>query len=613
MMLIMKNKLKHYTKAAKLGNIGIWMYNINQNTIEWDNVCKEILEVPNDHDTSRTNPYTFFTQGSNRHRIKKLIKGAITKGTSFSEKLQITTFKKNIKTIKCVCWAEYENKTPVKLLGTFQDVSREQHLIEDLKLSAKKFYSIFSSVNDSIFIIDTANELISDCNMRALELTEYNKAELTGLHYSKLFPDEVKENIKNSFEKHLEHNKYGLKETTITTKYGKSIAVTIASGKTFQVQGITYLVCFLRDITERKNNEAEMKLLSMSVEKTRETIVIANPQGLAVWANKAYLDLTGLNLNEVIGHKPGYLSKGPETDLESTNIMRKAIQEKRNLKIVILNYNKQKEKYWFELNITTVFDDQNNLINYVGIGRDVTARVKKEIELKQLLKITRQQNDKLQNFTHIISHNIRSHTSNLALMIDLIENTDNVLEKISYIDLLKNATIELSDVIENLNEIITIQNSTTNDKKNIALKREIEKINTVVNGTLKRSNIKIINNIPDDLFVKSVPAYLDSILLNLFTNAIKYRSHEREPTLVINCKTEPPYVVIQFIDNGLGLDLKKHGHKIFGMFKTFHGNEDARGIGLFITKNQIEAMNGKIEIESKEGFGTTFKLYFCEE
>ena len=65
-------------------------------------------------------------------------------------------------------------------------------------------------------------------------------------------------------------------------------------------------------------------------------------------------------------------------------------------------------------------------------------------------------------------------------------------------------------------------------------------------------------------------------------------------------------------DNGLGINLEKHGKKLFGMYKTFHKHKDSRGIGLFITKNQIEAMGGRIDVKSQVGVGTTFKIYFNE-
>ena len=71
--------------------------------------------------------------------------------------------------------------------------------------------------------------------------------------------------------------------------------------------------------------------------------------------------------------------------------------------------------------------------------------------------------------------------------------------------------------------------------------------------------------------------------------------------------------VLSISDNGLGIDLKKHKNALFGMYKTFHKNQNARGIGLFITKNQVEAMGGKIEVSSELNKGTTFKIYFDEE
>ena len=73
------------------------------------------------------------------------------------------------------------------------------------------------------------------------------------------------------------------------------------------------------------------------------------------------------------------------------------------------------------------------------------------------------------------------------------------------------------------------------------------------------------------------------------------------------------YKVLSISDNGLGIDLKKHKNSLFGMYKTFHKNQNSRGIWLFITKNQVEAMGGKIEVSSEPDRGTTFKIFFNEE
>jgi signal transduction histidine kinase len=79
--------------------------------------------------------------------------------------------------------------------------------------------------------------------------------------------------------------------------------------------------------------------------------------------------------------------------------------------------------------------------------------------------------------------------------------------------------------------------------------------------------------------------------------------------VLVDCFQEEDFTILHIKDNGLGIDMKKYGEKLFGMYKTFHGNKDARGIGLFICKNQIETMGGKIEVDSELGVGTTFKIY----
>jgi signal transduction histidine kinase len=103
---------------------------------------------------------------------------------------------------------------------------------------------------------------------------------------------------------------------------------------------------------------------------------------------------------------------------------------------------------------------------------------------------------------------------------------------------------------------------------------------------------------------------LDSILLNLLSNAVKYRSLDRPSEIHVFTEKNAAYVVLAIQDNGLGLNLDKYGEKIFGMYKTFHRNEDARGFGLFITKTQIESMGGRITVESREGEGSTFRVFF---
>jgi signal transduction histidine kinase len=121
---------------------------------------------------------------------------------------------------------------------------------------------------------------------------------------------------------------------------------------------------------------------------------------------------------------------------------------------------------------------------------------------------------------------------------------------------------------------------------------------------------KINYNFDEEAYLATNPAYLESIILNLLTNSLKYKSPARPLTIDISFFRKGDHNVFIFKDNGLGIDLNQHGEKIFGMYKTFNGNLDAKGLGLFIIKTQIEALGGKIEVESEVDQYTAFKVYF---
>jgi signal transduction histidine kinase len=116
--------------------------------------------------------------------------------------------------------------------------------------------------------------------------------------------------------------------------------------------------------------------------------------------------------------------------------------------------------------------------------------------------------------------------------------------------------------------------------------------------------------VSDDIYLDTIPAYLESILLNIISNAIKYHNPDKKPIIEIKAQKEDDFICLFVKDNGLGIDLHRYREKLFGMYKTFHNNENARGFGLYITKSQVETLGGKIEVESQPNKGSNFKIYF---
>ncbi|MEB0280479.1 ATP-binding protein [Mucilaginibacter sp. 10B2] len=244
------------------------------------------------------------------------------------------------------------------------------------------------------------------------------------------------------------------------------------------------------------------------------------------------------------------------------------------------------------------------------IGHDITSLVLGQEELEELVGVTSDQNKRLVNFTYIISHNIRSHVANIIGIINLNEADEKDIDDKTALKLIKASINSLDDVIHSLNEIISIQSNTNLVLKVINVQFEIDRIVKSIQILIRNAETTINYLFNPEQQLNTNPTYFESILLNLITNAIKYKSPTLPLIININLFVEGNFKILTFNDNGLGIDLKKHYGQLFGMYNTFHGNKDAKGLGLFIIKTQIEALRGRIEVKSQLGEGTTFKVFF---
>ena len=259
-----------------------------------------------------------------------------------------------------------------------------------------------------------------------------------------------------------------------------------------------------------------------------------------------------------------------------------------------------------------ILNEAGELTEILCVGYDITLLVENVQKLQHLLDVTSQQNLRLQNFSYIISHNIRSHSANLTSLVQLLTEAEDEDQRRMFLQMLATSTEKLAETIVNLNDIITVNSNFNKPREPRHLRAELEKTLETLSVLIRQHHIAVEVAVPADLIVTVVPAYLDSILLNLLSNAVKYRDPARPAAIRLAAGPEPGGVGLRVQDNGRGIDLAKNGTKLFGMYKTFHDNEDARGVGLFITKNQIEAMQGRIVAESEVGVGSTFKVYFNE-
>lgn len=468
----------------------------------------------------------------------------------------------------------------------------------------EQFKDLFEYSPYAIFIHDF--EKIVKVNRTFLELFGYKKEEeiLGKPSFVLVFPEDKKV-IEKARKTAGEEAQFFIPNVRLM-RSDDSVFTAEAHVSSIQINNAHHLRIYVRDITDSKI--AEMKLLESGkkyrtlFENSLDGIYKSTPEGRFVEVNPALVKMLGYDSVEEL------LAIDIKTQLyfniEDRKIMAANEEDQYPLK------RKDGSMIWVEDHSYYQYDEKGKIAFHHGILRDVTGKIEKRREMQKLLEVTEEQNKKLQNFAHIISHNIRSHSANLSSIVQFMEGKKTKAEEAKLFDMLKTSTLKLEETIQNLNEIITINQNLNKPYEKRNLEKEITNTLKVLSGDIIKKGIDISIEVPTTLEVNVIPAYLDSILLNLVSNAIKYQMPKTKQHIWINAKREYDFTILEISDNGMGIDLKKNKGKLFKMYETFHKNKDSRGFGLYITKNQIEAMGGKIEVKSKPGQGSTFTVYF---
>lgn len=272
-------------------------------------------------------------------------------------------------------------------------------------------------------------------------------------------------------------------------------------------------------------------------------------------------------------------------------------------------FHKNGDVIWVLIYVTLVFFKEGRP-HMIWQFTDITNRQKNQEKLKTMLSVAKEQNDRLTSFANIVTHNLRSHSGNLTSLSEFLEDDfENIIHNENY-KLLKQAVGNLQETVAHLTEVAKIREIETSKLQILNLYDFVEKAMYNIIAMAQNSNALIYNQIDETHCILGVPAYLDSIILNFLTNAIKYKSPKRIPVIELNSLIDDDYVVFKIRDNGLGIDMERFGDELFKMYKNFHCNENAIGIGLFITKNHIESLGGKVTVSSEVDVGTEFSIYF---
>jgi signal transduction histidine kinase len=216
-------------------------------------------------------------------------------------------------------------------------------------------------------------------------------------------------------------------------------------------------------------------------------------------------------------------------------------------------------------------------------------------------------NQDLEQFTYIVSHNLRAPIANIVGLSDIMGYYDHDdPDFVATIKALTTSAQNLDGVIIDLNTILQSGKQVNDRKETISLPQLVEDISSEIRSMIDKNHAAIICDFEEISGIETIKTYLYSIFQNLIVNGIKYRRSEVNPQVTIKTRRQGDKIFIYFSDNGKGIDLKKFGSHLFGLYKRFDFSVEGKGMGLFMVKMQVEALGGKISVRSELGRGAEF-------
>ncbi len=495
-----------------------------------------------------------------------------------------------------------------------RDITERKKLTEDLAVNTDRLktaqkiarlgYFEYDFLNSSYFfseefyeVLDLTNEKLDSWNFEEVE---------------KLIHPADKKRVKVQVEKAIKNAMDFTSEMRLIMKNGKQkiisaigVAIKNRSGH-FEKLSVT-----LQDITDTRMATLAFQTMEgrfrSLFENSIDGVLITSPAGVNISANPAMCRLLGYTEKELLA-----LDRSQLMDVASDEVTDMISSKEQHGMFIGEIFLKHKQGYFIPVEISSIkMKDAEGNIYFSNIIRDITQKKKIEEEQKSLTQELIKNNQDLQQFSFITSHNLRAPVANLISLLSLFDK-ENPAEEFNklLIDKFEEATKQLNSTLNDLINVLVIKSNTNVEKEILSFSLIYENVKKTLESLLYESGGTITADFSEIDAISYNRIHLESIFLNLLSNAIRYRAPERKLKLSVKSYQADQWVIVSFTDNGLGIDLKRYGDRIFGLYQRFHQSKEGKGLGLYMVNSQVNAMGGKIEVESEPDKGTTFKLFF---
>lgn len=392
-----------------------------------------------------------------------------------------------------------------------------------------------------------------------------------------------------------------------------------------------------QDITERKRIENDLVQAKIRAEEFAKQLIMAGEvlqeqenkyrtlfetsndaillytDGVWIDCNKSALRLFGCHEQEILFQSPIQFS--PRLQLDGSLSEKKA---KEKIELTLAGKPQVFEWLHCRINGEVFFAEVNlNLLELNGkqhiqaIIRDISDRKLLEIENAKIISDLIQKNRELEQFSYIVSHNLRAPVANIMGISEyMLSDNFEVEENLKLLEGLNKSSNALDSVIRDLNFILQRKQEINEQTVLVDFEEIVSNIRHSIAHLIEKENVLIETDFLELRGITTVKSYLYSIFYNLITNSIKYRQRGMQPRVLIKSMLNNDKAVLTFKDNGLGIDIAKKGDQLFMLYKRFHYHTEGKGMGLFMVKSQVESLGGRISVKSEVNVGTEFEIQF---
>lgn len=537
----------------------------------------------------------------------KMLKDALN-GGSVREEVTIPFEGKGVFTFDATKVPVMVNGETIGVYTTLRDITEISQSNKIIRRQAEKLSTIFESITDAFFTLDK-DWTFTYINKEFDKVLLTDRAQLTGRNIWEAFPEEVSGEFYKQYSFALETGK-----SVHFDAFYEKLDIWLQVKAFPSEEGLSV---YFNEVTEKIRAKQKLEMLSLVASKTTNGVVILDSELRAEWVNEGFERLTGFTLADVEGKNPGDILHGAGKEGHLGREIIEKLKKGEPFFKEVMNIKKSGEKIWIFLNITPVQNAVGDVVKFVAVQTDITKRKEVEESQLQLTKDLFNQNRDLQQFTYIVSHNLRSPVANALGLIEILAAVDSAADPDLYeesLTYLKRSVVKLDTVLKDLNMILSIRDKKdVLEKELVNLPEQCRQVIEDMKEPLQKCGGEVRVEMEENIQVKGDRAYLHSIFFNLMSNAIKYRSPKRPLKIKISASVSGDgRVRILFSDNGSGFDLERAGEDVFRLYRRFHSGSEGRGIGLFLVKTHIETMGGSIGVESKINAGTRFLIYLQE-